>query len=204
MKRRLLLAIALSGLLLKGFSQSNGTYEQYYYLGENRSFCWVPTVTYHTPDDWYIEARGNYEAINSASLYLGRTFKKKASVSYSIIPIAGLVIGRLNGGSVGANVALDYKKISFTSQSQYTFSIESRATNFTYSWSDLTYQLKDWVSAGVSLQQTRGVYEKGILVRGVYKNLSIPVYVFSPATSERYFVLGLNVEWSLKKKIKVV
>jgi len=129
------------------------------------------------------------------SLYLGKTFKKKALISYSITPLAGLVTGRFNGGSVGANVALDYKKISFSSQSQYTFSIENRATNFTYSWSDLTYQFKGWAAAGASLQQTRGQFEKGILVKGVYKNLSMPLYVFNPTSPERYFVVGLNLEW---------
>ncbi|HEY4197781.1 MAG TPA: hypothetical protein VGM63_19710 [Mucilaginibacter sp.] len=195
MKRRLLLAIMLSGLLPKGFSQSHGVFEQNYYLGQNRPFCWVPVLGYSTPGNWYIEARGNYEAIHSASLYFGKSFKKTALISYSINPIAGLVRGRFNGGSVGANFSLDYKKISFSSQSQYTFSIENRATNFTYGWSDLTYLLKKWVAAGVSIQQTRGVSEKGILVRGVYKNLSIPLYVFNPGASERYFVLGLNVEW---------
>jgi hypothetical protein len=195
MKRRLLLTIALSGLSLKGFNQSNGSFEQDYYLGVHRSFCWVPVVGCHLPNDWYFEARGNYEAINSVSLYFGKAFGKKGLISYSVTPIAGLVMGMFNGGSVGANVALDYKKLSFSSQSQYTFSIENGTTNFTYSWSDLTYQLKKWVSAGVSLQQTRGQFEKGILVRVAYKNLSIPLYVFNPATSERYFVLGLNLEW---------
>jgi hypothetical protein len=199
MKRRLLLTIVLSGLLLKGFNQSNFTGEQYYYLGENKPFCWVPIVGYSTAGDWYVEARGNYEAVNSASLYFGKTFRKSALISYSITPIAGLVMGSFNGGSVGANIALDYKKISFSSQSQYTFSIENQSGNFTYSWSDLTYQLKKWVSAGVSLQQTSGLFEKGILVRVIYKNFSIPLYVFNPATSERYFVLGLNVEWGFKK-----
>src|ERR1700742_3968295 len=171
MKRRLLLTIMLSGLLLKGFSQSNGTYEQNYYMGENKPFSWVPVLSYFTPDNWYVEARGNYEAINSASLYLGKGFKKNALISYSITPIAGFVMGAFNGGSVGANVTLDYKKISLSSQSQYTFSIKNHTTNFTYSWSDLTYQLKEWVSTGVSLQQTRGLFEKGILIKGAYKNL---------------------------------
>jgi hypothetical protein len=191
-------------LLLKGFSQSTGTYEQDYYLGESRSFCWVPVLSYHTPGNWYIEARGNYEAIHSASIYFGKVFGKKGLISYSIIPIAGLVMGSFNGASVGANVALDYEKVSFASQSQYTFSIENRATNFTYSWSDLTYQLKGWVSAGISLQQTRGLFEKGILIRGVYKNLSMPLYVFNPATNDRYFVIGINVGWGREKKIKVI
>jgi len=195
MKRRLLLVTILSGLLLKGFSQSNGAFEQVYYLGENRPFYWVPVVSYCTSDNWYFEARGNYEAINSASLYFGKAFSKKGLIAYSITPIAGLVFGEFNGGSVGANVEMDYKKISFSSQSQYTFSMENRAENFSYSWSDLTYQLTGWASAGVSLQQTKGLFEKGILVRGVYKNLSIPIYVFNPAASDRYFVVGLNLEW---------
>jgi hypothetical protein len=195
MKRRLLLTMALSGLSLKGFDQATGTAEQYFYLGKNRPLSWVPILTYHTPSDWYVEARGNYEANNSASLYFGKTFKKTALISYSIIPIAGLVMGGFDGGSVGANVALDYKKISFSSQSQYTFSIQNQAANFTYSWSDLSYQLREWVSAGVSLQQTGRLFEKGILIRGVYKKFSVPLYVFNPSTSERYFVLGLNLEW---------
>ena len=195
MKRRLLLAITLSGLLPKGFGQSGGTFEQDYYLGINRSFCWVPVVGFYTPGNWYAEARINYEATNTVSLYIGKTFKKKALVSYSITPLAGLVSGRFNGGSVGANATVDYKKISFSSQSQYTFSAENQATNFTYSWSDLTYQLKKWVGAGLSLQQTGRQFEKGILVKGVYKNLSMPLYFFNPTASNRYFIVGLSLEW---------
>ena len=184
-----------SGLLRKGFSQSSGGIEQDYYWGQNRPFSWVPIASYCTPGNWYFEGRGNYEASNSGSLYLGKTFRKNAVVSYSVTPLAGVVMGKFTGGSVGANVALDYKKISFSSQPQYTFSIADRATNFSYSWSDFSYQLKTWLAAGVSLQQTRGLSEKGILIRGVYKNLSVPLYVFNPAASERYFVLGLNVRW---------
>jgi len=199
MKRRLLLAISLAGLLPKGFSQATGAFEQDFYSGGNRPFCWVPVADYSTPGNWYFEARGNYEAINSASLYLGKTFDKKGLISYSVTPMAGLVTGSFNGGSVGADVALDYKKISFSSQSQYTFAIKNPARNFTYSWSDLTYQLKGWMAAGVSLQQTRGVLEKGILLTGVYKNWSLPLYVFNPETCKRYFVLGLIVEWGVKK-----
>jgi hypothetical protein len=173
-------------------------------MGNSRPFCWVPVLGYSTAENWYTEARANYEAINSASLNFGKSFKKKALISYSVTPMAGLVVGAFTGGSVGANVEVGYKNISLCSQAQYTFSIENRATNFTYSWSDLTYQLKEWLSAGVSLQQTRGQFEKGILVRGAYKNFSIPLYVFNPAKSERYFVLGLNIAWGREKKIKVV
>jgi hypothetical protein len=187
--------MVLCGLLLKGFGQSAGTFEQDCYAGKNKPFSWVPVVGFCTPGNWYYEARADYEAINSASLYFGKTFRKKGPLSYSITPIAGLVAGSFNGGSVGANVALDYRKLSFSSQAQYTFSIENRATNFTYSWSDLTYKIKRWMSAGFSVQQTRGQFEKGILIQGLYKNLRIPLYVFNPATSERYFVLGVNVEW---------
>ena len=187
--------MSLAVLLLKGFGQARGAFEQDFYAGGNRPFCWVPVLSYCTPGDWYFEARGNYEAINSASLYVGKTFEKKGTVSYSVTPMAGLVTGSFNGGSVGANVTLDYKNLSFSSQSQYTGSILNPLRNFTYSWSDLTYEVKGWVAAGASVQQTRSVIEKGILLTGIYKNWSIPLYVFNPASCKRYFVLGLIVAW---------
>jgi hypothetical protein len=203
MKKEVLLIITLSGLWLKGFTQS-GSLGQFYYVGAGRPLYMVPVIGYHTTGNWYIEGRYNYETINSASVYFGKTIKKKALISYSITPIAGLVAGRFNGGSIGVNAELDYKKFYFSSQSQYTFSIENKATNFTYSWSDLTYRLKTWVSAGVSLQQTNlykatGTFEKGILIKAEYKFFSFPLYIFNPLTNNRYFVLGLDIEWEHKK-----
>ena len=205
MKKRFLLIIAFSGLWLKAFCQLNGTFEEYYYIGREKTFYMATVVTDHAANDWYIEGRYNYDAINAVSAYLGKTFEKKALISYSITPMAGLIGGRLNGGSVGANVAFDCKGLSFASQSQYTISVQNKATNFIYSLSELTYHFREFLSAGVSLQQTAiyragGTPEKGILIRAELKKFSFPLYIFNPSTNERYFMFGMVIQLSDEKK----
>ncbi len=181
-------------------AQQHAGVEQYYYMGRYRTFTIVPVAYYQTSRNWYAEGRYNYEALNTLALYFGKTFEKKAAFSYAASPIAGVVLGEMNGGSVGINLEMDYKRFYFNTQSQYTFSVQQQAKNFFYSWSDLTYRFSENFSAGLSLQQTKlyqvnGALERGILIKPGFKNLTFPLYVFMPETSERYFVLGINYEW---------
>ncbi len=174
--------------------------EQYYYMGTYKMFTLVPVGYLQTRKNWYAEGRFNYEALNTLSLYGGKTFEKKALVSYSASPILGIVLGQINGGSAGINLVADYKKLNFSTQSQYTFSVQQRSNNFIYSWSDFTYQVSAKFAAGFSLQQTKlymvnGAFEKGLLIKTGYKNWTFPLYIFKPESSQRYFVLGLNYEW---------
>ncbi|RYE30255.1 MAG: hypothetical protein EOP42_12555 [Sphingobacteriaceae bacterium] len=174
--------------------------EQYYYMGNYQTFTIVPVAYYQSSKNWYAEGRFNYEAINTLSLYGGKTFKKDASLSYSATPIAGVVLGQMNGGSVGLNLETDYGKFNFNIQSQYTFSVQQRTNNFIYSWSDLTYQFFKKFAVGASLQQTKlyrvnGAFDTGILLKTGFKNWVFPLYIFRPKTTERYFVLGINYEW---------
>jgi hypothetical protein len=199
MKKGLLPIMILLGLWHNTKGQQAGL-EQYYYMGAYRDFTFVPVGYYQTTKNWYMEGRFNYEALNTLSLYAGKTFERKALFSYAASPIAGVVLGKMNGGSVGLNLQMDYRNFDFNTQSQYTFSIQQRSNNFIYSWSDLTYKLSEKFAAGLSLQQTKlyqlnGALEKGFLVKAAYKSWSFPLYIFKPESSERYFVLGLNYEW---------
>lgn len=184
----------------KARTQTHAGAEQYYYMGEKQAFTFVPVVYFETNKNWYIEGRYNYEADKTMSVYAGKTFEKKSVVSYSASPVAGVVFGKFNGGSVGVNSEADYKKYSFSSQLQYTFSIKDKTENFLYSWSDLSYQASCNIYTGFSVQQTN-LYreqcklEKGIFVKASFNKWSVPLYIFSPATKERYFILGLNCDW---------
>lgn len=169
-------------------------------MGNYHTFAFVPVVYYQSAQKWYAEGRFNYEAMNTMALYGGKTFEKKAIVSYSASPILGIVLGEMNGGSTGINLEVDYKKFNFNTQSQYTFSLHQQSNNFIYSWSDLTYQLSEKFAAGISVQQTKlyqinGAFERGILFKPTYKSWTFPLYIFKPETKDRYFVLGINYEW---------
>ena len=200
MKKNLLLILILCGLWHKTEAQSHGGLQQYYYMGVYRAFTIVPVATYQSSKNWYAEGRYNYEAINTLSLYGGKSFEKKGQLSYNATPILGAVVGQMNGGSAGLNLEIDFRNLSFNTQTQYTFSVEERTNNFIYSWSDLTYKISEKLTAGISVQQTKlyqvnGAFERGILIKTGFKSWSFPLYVFRPESCERYFVLGINYDW---------
>lgn len=115
-------------------------------------------------------------------------------------PLLGGAIGNFNGISTGANLDIDYGSFFISMQSQYSFSTDQRADNFFYNWSELAYQPLPWLYGGVSVQHTRLYktetnFEPGILIGFTFRNLTIPLYTFAPFNKNRYFMLGLTVEW---------
>jgi cell division protein FtsN len=173
-------------------------------MGKGGALTSMPIASFQTGNGFYAEGRYNYEALNSFSFYMGRTFSKESALSYSISPIAGAVMGDYNGGSFGVNISLGYKNFYFFSQPQYTFSLAGAYDNYIYSWTDLTYSPLNWLSVGVSLQHTKpyqakSYMENGFVVEAAYKKFTFPIYIFSPLTSGRTFVFGANFELNFKK-----
>ncbi|MBC8052775.1 MAG: SPOR domain-containing protein [Sphingobacteriaceae bacterium] len=207
MRRRLalLLLMKLSGLLPHSAkAQSQLSLEHYYTMGAGSSLTVTPVASYQAGKGFYSEGRYNYEAPNTFSLYMGRTYSKEAKLSYSISPIAGAVIGELNGGSLGANISVGYKNFYLYTQPQYTFSVEGAYDNYIYSWTDITYSPLNWLSVGVSLQhtkgyKTKGFVENGLVIEAAYKKLTFPIYIYSPHTSSRTFLFGASIELNFKR-----
>ena len=80
--KKLILLIILLELWHSGHTQAKGGAEQYYYLGEREAFTMVPIVYYETNNHWYMEGRYNYEAVNTMSVYAGKTFEKISSILF--------------------------------------------------------------------------------------------------------------------------
>jgi hypothetical protein len=204
----LLLLLKLSGLLLpKVYAQSQLSLEHYYAGTAGSPTTMMPIASFQAGKGFYTEARYNYEELNTMSLYMGRTISKESKLSYSVSPMAGVVVGNLNGGSVGMNVSLGYKNFYLYSQPQYTFSVENCFNNYIYSWTDLTYSPSNWLSVGLSLQHTkpygtRSYMENGLVVEVAYRHFTFPVYFFNPLNKSRSIVLGTNLELNFRKRKK--
>ncbi|MCW3093959.1 MAG: hypothetical protein JWP81_5028 [Ferruginibacter sp.] len=180
----------------KATCQSNTGLEQYCFM-DNKSITLSPKAWYQFNSGWYVEGRYNYDAAQTASVYGGKTFEHEATFSYELTPLLGIIRGKLNGGAIGENATVTYKKFMFSIQSQYMFSTQNTALNSMYSWSDLSYDFFKGLSAGVSMQRTnlyhtKGTSEKGIFLKAEFGKWEFPVYVFNPEGSERYVVMGLN------------
>lgn len=164
----------------------------------------IVQVEWHQYKKWYAEVRYNYEALNSFSMNVGRSYERKEAFSYYVCPMAGLVWGNLHAGSVGFYADIGYKKISFHTQSQYTFSIADRSENFTYSWSELGYQAFKRMEVGMLIQQIDPIspksnIQKGLFVKFEYRNWTFPLYAFDLTTNNRLLVLGISFQMEVKK-----
>lgn len=185
-------------------TQTHGGFEQYYYSGNKGASTIVPRVYYQSKKNWYGEVRYNYEEVATFSFNAGKTFSNDGNISYSITPTVGVVAGRLNGASMGMNTEVDYKNLFFSSESQYTFSAQSKYADFLFNWSELCYQATSHIYTGLALQlthlyKTANTWEPGVMIAFSFNKFTFPLYAFSPANSKRYFVLGINWEWQRSK-----
>ena len=58
-------------------SQASGGFEQLYYMRAADGAAMVPMAHYTTKNNWYGEARYNYDEAQTFAVYAGRTFSKK-------------------------------------------------------------------------------------------------------------------------------
>lgn len=186
--------------------QTRTGFDGYYYTGAGAGTAIVPRLYWQSAGGWYGEARYNYESGHSFSLYAGRTFAREGAVSWSFTPMLGIVGGRFRGGSLGSNATVDVKRVSFSSDLQYTASSRSSDESFFFSWSELGYHLTGHLYAGLVLQHTcfsqiHNSVDPGLQVTLSAGDWQFPAYIFSPQGGQRYCVVGVSREWAYGKTI---
>ncbi len=194
----------LYGWWHNAYSQSEAGLEQYSYISKG-SFRVNPILWYQFKSGWYAEGRYNYEADNTLSVYVGRTFQKESTISYAISTLAGIVAGQFNGGAIATNTDLQYRNFFLYLQSQYAFSIKDKGENYLYNWVDLGCNATPWLAVGLSMQLTNGyktkaIVEKGFFITPSYGKWSFPIYIYNPGSAEVYNVVGINYAWRFKGK----
>jgi hypothetical protein len=187
-----------------GGAQSKWGFENYNYWNRQTSGIFVPIIHFETINNWYVEMRYNYEEAQTLSFYAGKTFSGGKAVTYSITPLAGFATGRFTGVSFAANIKADWKNFYVSSQSQYSIALNGDNRNFFFTWSEMGYNISQKLFTGLAMQYTwqvvKGETEPGFVAGINFKNISVPLYVFSPFRSGSYFVLGLNYEYDLRKR----
>jgi hypothetical protein len=199
-----LFATVLLHASINADAQSKLAFEQYNYIRQPDAAVFVPIVRLETNNNWHLETRYNYEDAATLSVFAGKTFTGGKDVEFSITPMAGLSSGTFTGVSFGTTTEASWKKIYLWAQSQYSKATKKNTADFFFNWSELGYDISDRFFAGAAMQYTRqtglNVFEPGLLGGVNYKKFSFPFYVFKPFSSGSYFVLGINYEYTMKKK----
>lgn len=197
---RLLIITCFYLLPLLAICQKQVGMEQYYYWQGKTMGIIVPKVYYQSPKNWYGELRYNYEDVQTVSMHLGKKMGFKKIPALEVTPVFGVVLGKLNGGSAGTVIEVNVDKFCFFSEPQYVCSFQQEADSYIYSWTEVSYEVFSFLYAGIALQQTKpyslpNVFEPGLMAGISIKNFDIPIYFFSPASSNKNFVLGVNWRW---------
>ena len=174
--------------------------EQYYYMEPKSAGFVVPKINYEGANNWYAEARYNYEEIQTASIHFGKKFSLEHLSALEITPLAGICFGALNGASLGSTIELSVNRFTFYSEPQYVYSFKDTTGSYFYSWSEVVYELSSSFYSGLALQQTKMItqahfFEPGVVAGFTFKNFDVPLYCFSLFNDKRNFVLGVNWKW---------
>ena len=199
----LLYAFLLTGNT--GFGQDKIDFEQYHVMDPHQPYTYMPVMHYQHKKNWYAEARYNYEAMETFSLYLGRAFTGGNNLNYTFVPMLGGSMGKFKGVSTGLNIDMEYNKFFFSSQAQYSMPTNQYGQNYWYSWSEVGYQSMKWLYAGLSVQHTHDrltgdEVQPGMMIGFTFNRFTIPVYTFDPFTNGRNFIVGFNMAWKHPKK----
>jgi len=163
------------------------------------NFIFLPIVR-ADKNNLHLEARYNYEDINTLSAWAGHHFSGGKKIEYTITPMIGAVVGNSTGIAPGIELMFSKDKIGIYSESEYIFNTEKPENNFFYTWTDITYSLTDWLWAGASVQRTR-LYkthldaQRGILVRGKLKNFEISTYLYNLGFDTPFGIVSISVNF---------
>jgi hypothetical protein len=179
-------------------AQTQAGFEGYYYSETSSSL--VPRVYLQNNSGWYAGASYNYVKDQTLSLSAGHTFSGQDSLSWSVTPSAGILIGGCRGSSAGAIATLDIRRFSFYTEEQYVMSTNKAKGNFLFSWTELGYHLTRYLLIGMALERangpgTNGKYDPGVQLCISCKEWRFPIYFFSLLSTGRYVAMGISRDW---------
>jgi len=158
-----------------------------------------PTIT--ADRDWlHLEARYNYEALKTGSIWIGYNFSTGDKLTIDVTPMLGGVFGNVTGIAPGYTISASYGPIEFYTQGEYFVDAGTSSGNFFYNWSELSCAPARWFRVGLVLDRTKTLgsdleVRRGPLLGFRYKKVDFTTYWLSPGSREATFVFGVTVEF---------
>jgi hypothetical protein len=170
----------------------------FYFIPEAHDYV-QPTFT--ADRGWlHLEARYNYEGLDTGSVWLGYNFSVGDKLSLDFTPMLGGVFGDINGLAPGYEFTLSYWKLELYSEGEYVFDTSDASGNFFYTWSELSLAPVDWFRFGLVVQRTKAYQtdleiQRGFLVGLTYKKVDFTTYVFNPDQSKPTVMLSVALNF---------
>jgi hypothetical protein len=183
-------------------AEENGQWE----LTAEVSLNLLPDQTYLNPivsadrNHIHLEARYNYEAVDTMSAFAGYNLSAGESTTVSLTPVIGGIAGDIDGIAPGFLFEFNYGKFTITSEGEYFFSTESNDSNFFYSWSEILYSPVEWFWFGAAGQRTRAYQtdldlQRGIVAGFAKGNFYLSGYLMNPDSDSPFGIVTVGYEF---------
>jgi hypothetical protein len=149
----------------------------------------------------HLEARYNYEALDTGSLFAGWKFSGGDKVTYALTPMLGAVFGATEGIAPGFEASLAYGIADYYIEAEYLYDLDVKEDSYAYAWSELGFSPLKWLRFGLVGQRTR-VYnsnrdiQSGGFVQLMLGKTTLGFYVFNPGDSaDQLAIVSLAAEF---------
>lgn len=168
----------------------------YYGVPHSQDF-WNPIVTADR-GRLHLEARHNYVAIDTSSLWAGVNFSVPQKWTFNATAMFGIVWGSEEGVGAGYELSLSRDWFTLSSQGEFIYDWRQDTDNSLYSWTEFTGSPVGWCRLGVVVQRTNNYgtaddVESGVVAAFSYKQLEFEVDVLDPDRGTTYI---LSLTWS--------
>ena len=150
---------------------SFGTSLYTYFVPDDPAYV-QPTFT--ADRDWlHLEARYNYEDLETGSVWLGYNFRGGDKLAWEFTAMLGGVFGNTTGVAPGYKGSLSWWKLELYSEGEYVIDTGDSSDSFFYNWSELTLAPADWFRFGLVAQRTRAYQSDRDIQRGLLVGFSV-------------------------------
>jgi len=135
-------------------------------------------------DGLHLEARYNYEGLETGSVWGGYNFSMGEKVTFEGTAMLGVAFGATTGVAPAYKATLSWTKLVFYSEGEYLFDTNESSDSFFYAWSELSWAPVDWCRIGLAGQRTK-VYrtdreiQRGVLIGFSSERVDFTTYAFN-------------------------
>ena len=171
----------------------------YTYIAPEDGSYVQPTVT--ADRGWlHLEARYNYEALDTGSAWVGYNFGGGENLAWEFTPMLAGVFGKTTGVAPGYKGSLNWWKLALYSEGEHVFDTGDSSDSFSYNWSELTLAPVEWFRFGLVTQRTYvhqsdDEIQDGGLVGFSYKKVDFTTYAFNPHDDGRTVVIAVGLRF---------
>jgi hypothetical protein len=167
-----------------------------YFVPDDQDYAQPTFAADH--DRLHLEARYNYEALNTGSAWLGYAFSGGKKLHVDLTPMLGGVFGDLHGLAPGYELTLSWSRLELDSEGEYFFDFEDDTEDFFYNWSELYMTPAAGWRAGLAVQRTRAYQtsldlQRGFLAGASFESVDLTAYVFNLGWENPTVVIAVEV-----------